>query len=90
MLDRHKGYFEIPMSMIDDDKDVVKRIMGKCIIIRAETLWMNGNIEYHAICDEFREIEPSEIAPKYVWLVEGDNVRPIEYAEYGVCGKISG
>jgi hypothetical protein len=44
---------------------LVQRIMGKCVITRAEQLFHSDGIEYVALCDEFDEITETWSVPHY-------------------------
>ncbi len=46
----------------------VKRIMGMCVIIRAEMDYQYNRFEYVAICDLFDEVSHTQSAPHYMWI----------------------
>ena len=50
----------------------LRRRMGKCIVVRAEHLFVSDVIEYTAQSDLFREIAEGEIAPEYQWFINED------------------
>lgn len=59
------GRFDISFSMIDKEPLIVQKIMGKCIILRAECILSRSVIEYEAICNEFKSLLAGDILPKY-------------------------
>lgn len=65
-----RGRFRIAAVFLQDAPEVVKEIMGQCLIVRAEHLYINDEIEYHAICEHFRPIEFIDIVPEYDVLIE--------------------
>lgn len=44
-----------------------KRVMGLCVVVRAEQLFHSAIIEYIAISEHFREVATGEVVPEYVW-----------------------
>lgn len=69
MKDRRRGSFQLAMSNLEKKPEIVRQIMGRCMIVRAETLMMCGCIEYHAYSPDFRECEVGEQIPEYQWIV---------------------
>jgi len=75
-MNMRRGLFKISTDLIESEPDVVRKIMGKCIIIRAEHLYGERVVTYAAISPEFDEVPRGEIAPEY--LIEIRN-RPVGY-----------
>lgn len=69
---RRLGRFEIDVRFIDEFNTAVKRIMGKCIIVRAEMRYDTGRVEYVAISDHFDEVELGQTIPSYDWIIHAD------------------
>lgn len=69
MRDGKRGYFKIPMSNLETKPEIVRQIMGRCLIVRAETLLICDAVEYHAYSPDFRELSEGEQVPEYRWLV---------------------
>jgi hypothetical protein len=71
------GRFRISMGTIDKLPDLVKKVMGECVIVRAEMLFELNGIEYTAMSDHFKELTPGERAPYYevIFSEEADKVR---------------
>lgn len=80
-MDRHLGRFVITNEMIDTTPDIVRQIMGNCIITRAECMFHWNGISYVAISPKFRYVPFGSIAPKYKIVVVEDNVDPIMFIE---------
>jgi len=70
--DRRIGRFRISMRLIERFDTDVKRVMGQCIITRADYLFSCDAIEYVAISEHFRELDEGEIAPEYAWIFTSD------------------
>lgn len=69
---RRLGRFTAPAEWARCFKTELKRVMGQCIVVRAEHLFANDKIEYLAICPHFRAIDEGEIVPTYRWMFTAD------------------
>lgn len=58
------GRFLISLHKINDRPAALATLAG-CIVVRAESLWNQGAIEYIAICDEFDEVAICDETPTY-------------------------
>lgn len=47
------GRFTIPAQVLDDEPDIVRRIMGECIILRAEFILSEQSVVFDARHDDF-------------------------------------
>jgi hypothetical protein len=75
------GLFSIPTPWIQDGRLEVKLIMSKCIVVRAERMFVADRVDYVAISEHFRDLPPGEIPPEYVWTFsEQDGVSATERA----------
>ena len=66
------GKFLIPGDWVDDERQhpVLMAIMGQCVIVvRAEYLYVEDKISYHALSPKFRELAVGEIVPTYKIVV---------------------
>lgn len=59
------GRFEIPIDLINYRPDVVRRITGDCVIVRAESLFQRSVIEYCGYCEAFDEETGLVHVPEY-------------------------
>ena len=70
MKSRHIGYFNISVDLIETNPTLVKRIMGECIIVKAEFYYISDQIHYTAISNWFDELplghQPLEYAIKFI------------------------
>lgn len=64
MKDLRRGKFLINMDLIDKYPEIVRKIMSKVIVIRAECLY-GETIEYVAISTEFDKLKHGNLIPKY-------------------------
>ena len=62
---RRLGRFLIPMKLINDRPEAVKRLMGRCIVLKADYNWAQNAIEYIALCEVFREVPEGLIELSY-------------------------
>lgn len=69
---RRIGRFHLDCSLARENSTVSKRVMGKCIILRAEAMLPADVIEYVAVSDHFRELEEGSMIPLYMWTIDGD------------------
>ncbi len=70
MLDQRLGKFIISLDLIRREPNAVQKIMGECIPVRAETMYIGNVIEYVAISKHFREIPLGEIVPEYCVILQ--------------------
>lgn len=81
MIDSNKiGKFSIEADAFNQHPDVVRTIMGECIILRAEMLLHMKAVEYVAIVEDFDEIEPGEQAPFYDLEFDPDAEKKVTWA----------
>jgi hypothetical protein len=73
---RHVGKFSVSCTMIENDPDVVKQILSKMIIVRAESMYVTNTIEYTAIWDKFSYVELGQEVPTYEIEIDS-NMNPI-------------
>jgi hypothetical protein len=59
------GEFEIPMEAIEGMPDLVRRIMGECIVMRAEFMYATKSVKYVAMNEAFEEREQGAETPTY-------------------------
>ena len=71
------GKFFIGAHMIRKYPDLVKKIMGECIIVKAEMSYIRHGIEYEAISDWFDFVPQGEYAPEYTITIhkQGNNLK---------------
>jgi len=62
--------------MIDECPDLVKRIMGECIIVRAEHFFVSNVIEYYAISELFDEVKEGYLVCEYEVIVHKEHGKP--------------
>ena len=72
MTNRRYGRFYAPTDWAYQFRTELKRVMGQCIIVRAEVLFHRDQIEYYAISEHFRTIEEGEVPPVYEWIFGED------------------
>lgn len=69
---RRYGRFTAPSQWAQQFRTDLKRVMGLCIVVRAEHLFVSDSIEYYAISDRFRNVPHGEIVPEYQWFFSAD------------------
>lgn len=69
---RRVGRFAIPAAWAHSFSTDAKRIMGLCIVVRAEYIFAGDVIEYTALSEHFRSIPSYEITPLYQWYFTED------------------
>lgn len=70
-MTRRYGRFSIFRPLIELNPILVKAIMGQCIIVRAEDMYMGNVIEYMAISDHFDELQVGAEIPEYQIRIDG-------------------
>ena len=77
MKTRKIGEFILSHEILEiGDKETLKKIFGKMIILRAESHYDLKAIKYIAYCDEFDEIQETESIPYYQIKIEMSNDKP--------------
>jgi len=73
------GVFIISGIFIVNHPDIVKQIMGRCIIVHAAPEPHYDAVKYQAISDDFDEVKLGVIIPEYELLMEKDSVGNIAW-----------
>lgn len=66
------GRFSVSMDLIEENPEVCRDLMGKCIIVRAEAMYHVGRIDYVALSPDFNEVQEGEYIPEYGVRVHRD------------------
>ena len=74
-VNRRMGKFTLSAGDVQEGSPDVLRVMAKCAIGRAEMLFYRDVVEYVAVSEMFRELDPGEIVPSYRWIVSPDGLR---------------
>jgi len=69
-ISRRFGFFEINHKSIKFYPKVIQEVMGSCIIIRAEDLYIKRAISYHAFSKYFEKIPEGYMANEYEIIIE--------------------
>jgi len=74
---RRLGTFIVSSEMIENYPEIVKQIMGECIIVRAGFSYIEDAIEYTAISDWFDAIPINNVPMKYniIFVKDGNNIK---------------
>lgn len=74
--ERRYGKFTIDAETLTAAPDVVRKVMGECIILRAEFRFTHNDIEYEAWCPAFEPSPLGAVPPIYdvVYSDETDSV----------------
>lgn len=73
------GRFTVPAQWAREFSTGLKRVMGQCIVVRAEMLFARDAIEYMAISEHFQEVPLGGEAPEYKWTFsETDGLSAVE------------
>jgi hypothetical protein len=64
-----KGTFTLTYGCIESNPEVVRQIMARCIIVRAESMYINNTILYHAISEDFEDCPDYVMSPNYKWII---------------------
>ena len=64
MKNMRRGKFKVTVALIEDAPEVVRQVMGRVIVVRAECLY-GGVIKYLALSPEFDKIKVGEEEPEY-------------------------
>jgi hypothetical protein len=59
------GTFTIQTHYIDDEPELVLRVMEGCIVIKAQKIPGKDEIAYVALAEHFEEVPLDELVPEY-------------------------
>lgn len=66
------GRFALSRDIVHHDPDTARAIMGRCIIVKCEMMYVRDGFEYIALSPDFDEVPEGEITPDYdVVISEG-------------------
>lgn len=83
MAERRYGRFTAPDDFVRQFSTDLKRIMGQCIVFRAEHLFHSRSVEYWAASEHFRPVPLGAVIPEYHWVFV-DGHPHAEEVTYGV------
>lgn len=72
------GTFEVSRDLIDRDPSAVLKVMARCVIVRAEYLFVSNTVAYTALCMDFDENLAGHLAPAYRPIMERDEHGAVE------------
>jgi hypothetical protein len=75
-MNNRKGRFKIGHIVIKNYPETVLKIMGQCIIIKAESMYAYDAIEYYALSKNFRKLKEGAPIPEYDVLVSNISEEP--------------
>lgn len=84
-MNRNKiGSFIITNSLIEDESshEILMKLMGRMIIVRAEQIFARDGIEYTAISDYFDELENGDHAKRYIFEISKDQIKAVPASEW--------
>jgi hypothetical protein len=70
-MPRRFGVFTLPTHLVDARDPVVWDIMARVIVLKAEHLFHADGFEYTAYCEDFDELQPGDLAPRYSAVLSG-------------------
>jgi len=76
MRSRKLGRFVVGHSVIEKSPDDVMRLMGRMIVVRAESRYDVGGVEYTAISDYFSDVPEGNVVPEYRFAFSGGDILP--------------
>ena len=77
-LMERRGAFKLTRKLITDSPDMVMKIMGNVIVVRAEHLFMIDAVEYQAYSPLFRIVPEGAETPTYTFAYEGKTLLAFE------------
>ena len=68
----YKGSFTLPFDFVNNNPATVMSILGRCLIVRCEMLWISHSLEYLAMSLDFDEAPEGFLVPKYDLIFSED------------------
>lgn len=78
---RRYGRFTVPATLAHQFSSDLKRVMGLCIVFRAEQLFHSDRIEYWAASEHFRHVVAGQVVPTYRWVFDEGHPRAVEVVD---------
>ena len=79
MKSRRRGIIYISGCMIEKEPWLVRCVLSRGIVVRAEYLYEKDAVQYSFICDEFAEVPDCMITPEYTVLI--DDVKGVSFEQ---------
>jgi len=76
MKSRKLGRFVLSHGVIEQAPEDVMRLMGRMIVVRAESRYDMDGVEYTAISDYFSCVPAGSIVPEYRFAFSGGDIIP--------------
>ena len=67
------GRFRIFFDTIDADEEYLYQLMGEVIVIRAEAILHNCQVDYIAVSKHFDELEEGTMIPEYKAIIHSED-----------------
>lgn len=82
-LSKRRGRFQIPLAIIENQPEMVLKVMGEVIVIEATASAWTCLVQYQALSPHFRKVKEGEVIPEYYATVEtaGDGNISVKFIE---------
>lgn len=77
-MSKRIGKFAMSRKLVEHDPGTAQDVMGRCIVVRCEMMYMYDTFEYIAISPDFDEVPHGMIVPEYDVIIS-DNGKHIEF-----------
>lgn len=68
-LENRFGRFYISRHMIEKDPVSVFKVLGQCLVVRAEMDYATDTVHYTALSYHFEKVSRGEKVPLYKWIL---------------------
>ena len=73
-MNKRIGRFVLSLQLTEQYPATARAIMGRCIVVRCEMMYVHDTLEYIALSPDFDEVPNGNIVPEYdVIISEGGN-----------------
>ncbi|MCP4116472.1 MAG: hypothetical protein GY737_13890 [Desulfobacteraceae bacterium] len=69
MIEKRRGIFTLDIRFMRSEPEVISKVMGNCVIWRAEAKYLSEQVVYEATSPQFDPIELGEMMPEYDVIV---------------------
>ncbi len=71
-MNRRIGRFAMSRQLVERDEEIARAVMGRCVVVRCEMMYMDNTLEYVAISPDFDVVPEGTVVPEYeVRISEG-------------------
>ena len=77
-MNKRIGRFAMSRQLVEQDSEIARAVMGRCIVVRCEMMYWHDTLEYMALSPDFDEVPQGTVTPEYDVIIS-DGGKHIEF-----------